>query len=224
MDRKHVLEALQQARTQSPKRKFNQTFDFVINLKGIDVKKENQRINAFVVLPHTRGKKVKITALVGKELLPKAKELCDHTIPVDNFKTLDKKQIAKLSQESDFFIAQANIVPQIASTFGKALGARGKMPSPKAGGIIQPTTTDLAPIIQKLQKTVKVETKNEPTIKAPVGSEAMKDDEIADNILAVYHHVLPLLAQEAQNVKSSLVKLTMGKPAFIGAGEKKVKK
>ena len=110
---------------------------------------------------------------------------------------------------------------KIASTFGKVLGPRGLMPSPKAGCVVAPAS-DLKVIIEKLQKTVRLETKNEPTIKVPVGSEAMKDEDIADNVLAVYNTILAGLPQERANIKSVVLKLTMGKPVFLGEKQQPV--
>lgn len=224
MEKQDILVALQEARKNAPQRKFTQTVDFILNLKNVNVKKEEERINTFLNLPHPKGKKVFVTALVGKELVTKAKESCDRTVVVDEFAKLDKKALKTIAQETDFFIAQASVVPQVASTFGKILGPRGKMPNPKAGGIVPPTIPSLKPVVEKLQKTVKLETKNEPTVKTSVGVESMKDEEIAENYLTVYQHVLSLLPQEKHNVKSVLVKLTMGKPVLVTEQKAREKK
>ncbi|MEM4257059.1 MAG: 50S ribosomal protein L1, partial [Candidatus Diapherotrites archaeon] len=56
MDKKQVLEALAFARAKSKKRKFEQTFEFIINFKGIDFKKAENRIDLEVRLPHSNGK------------------------------------------------------------------------------------------------------------------------------------------------------------------------
>lgn len=218
MDKKEILETITKLRASSKKRKFQQTFDLIINLKGLDLKKEDQKILTFLKLPHTKGKKVKVTALVGKELSTKAKEACDNVILKDNFRSLEKKEIKKIASKTDFFIAQANVMPDVAKAFGRVLGPRGLMPNPKAGCVLPPTG-EVKPIVANLQKTVRLETKNELTVKTAIGTEEMKDEEIADNALAIYNSVLHSLPQEKNNIVNSILKLTMSKPFVIGAKE-----
>ena len=214
MQKARILEGIKKARESSEKRKFTQMFDLIFNLKDMDLKREADKINTFLTLPHTLGKRVRIGALVGEELSTKAKSVCDAVVVQDQFKKLDKKAIKKLAEQMDFFIGQADIMPQIAGAFGKILGPRGKIPNPKAGCIIPPTADPKA-IVERLQKVVKAETKNELTIKLRVGSEKMSDDELADNILACYNGILAALPQEKNNLKSMILKLTMGKPVHI---------
>lgn len=223
MDKQDILNTIKSVRENSPKRKFTQNFDIIINLKNIDFKKEDQKINTFLSLPHSLGKKIRTTALIGQELVLKAKESCNKSIVSDDFKKLDKKSIKKLSEETDFFIAQANIMPQVAAAFGKILGPRGKMPNPKAGCVVPPTA-DLKPIVDKLQKTIRLETKNEPVIKSIVGTENLKDEQLAENILSIYNNLLTILPQEKNNIKNIILKLTMGKSFVIQEKEKKIKK
>ncbi len=220
MDKKTILNALQRTRENAAKRKFVQSFDLIFNLRQLDLKKETDKVNAFIAVPYALGKKITTTALVGPELSIKAKEACSHVVLSEEFKTIDKKKVKKLARETDFFIAQATVMPQVAAAFGKVLGPRGKMPNLKAGCVVPPTA-DLKPLIEKLQKTVHVETKNEPTLKLRIGAESLKDEEVAENIFAVYNTVLHALPQEKQNIKNVMLKLTMGKPVVIAEEEKK---
>ena len=215
MDKKDILTAIQEVRKTSPKKKFTQSLDLIINLKDLNLKRETDKVNTFFQFPFSNGKKVKICALVDQALVNTAKKNCDHVILTEAFNSLDKKQIKKLGSDYDYFVAQANIMPAIAKAFGKTLGPKGKMPNPKAGCVVQPTE-DLTPVVKKLQNTVKLETKNELAVKVRAGTEAMKDEELADNIFAVYDKVIHSVPQEMQNVKNVMIKLTMGKPVLIG--------
>ena len=67
----------------------------------------------------------------------------------------------------------------MAGVFGKILGARGKMPNPKAGCVV-PGTANLEPLVARLKNTVRLATKNDPIIRLSIGDEKMKDDDIAD--------------------------------------------
>src|SRR3989338_5004403 len=139
MEKEELQSALQKARDISDKRNFKQSFDLVINLKGLDMKKQEHNVDAFITLPHARGKKTKVCALVGAELFEQAKSVCDFAILSDTFeKYKEKKEIKKLANSYDFFIAQANIMPKVATTFGRIFGPRGKMPNPKSGGVVPP--------------------------------------------------------------------------------------
>jgi len=214
MEKKHFIQALENLRKEAPKRNFSQTFDIIINLKEIDLKKPDHQVNMFLNLPHNRGKKVRVGALVDSELSTKAKDACDVVVMKDDFSDYDKKKIKQLVHKVDIFIAQATIMPAVATTFGKTLGPLGKMPNPKSGCVVPPTA-DLKPLVEKLQKLTKLETKSEKCVKTFVGSDKMKDDELADNLNAIYSAVLNSLPQGKDNIKNVLIKLTMSKPVEV---------
>lgn len=214
MNKQQILNTLKIVRENSKKRNFNQTIDLIINLKQLDLKKEDHKQDHFLTLPFERGKKVKVCALVNQELLKEAKTNCDHVILNEDFSKLKKSEIKKIVNECSFFIAQANLMTEVAKTFGKILGPKGKMPNPKAGCVV-PGNANLKPLIIKLQKTLRVTTKGEPIIKIPIGTEAMKDEELVENVLFVYSHLEGVLPQGKNNVKNVLLKTTMGKPIKI---------
>jgi len=212
--RKDVLEALKKLR-QEKKRNFSQTIDLIINVKDLDLKKTENQIDAFITLPHA-FKKRKVCALIGPESLEDAKKICDEVILKEDFKQYakDKKLIKKLVKNFDFFIAQADVMVNVASAFGKVLGPKGKMPNPKAGAVFPPKTP-IKPIYDKLQRMVQLRIKTVLTAQLPVSTEAMKDEEIADNIISIYDYLMHHLPNEEKNIKSVFVKLTMSKPLRI---------
>ena len=216
MDKEQIQAALAKAKDISDKRNFKQTYDLIINLRGLDLKKQEHQIDAFITLPHSRGKKVKVCALVGAELEEQAKSIFDSTILSDNFeKYKDKKEIKKIANSFDFFIAQANIMPKVATTFGRVFGPRGKMPNPKSGGVVPPNA-NLKPLYEKFQRTIRATNKTSPLIQCPIGTEDMNPDDVAENALTVYNSLLQLLPNEKHNIKDIYVKLTMGKPIKVG--------
>lgn len=219
MEKKDILEALKSLREASVKRNFSQSVDLILNVKGIDVKKETEKIDHFITLPFERGKKVKICALVDKQLEKNAKENCDYVILSEEFPRYSKnaKEIKTIANDCSFFIAQVNIMAEVAKTFGKVLGPRGKMPNPKAGCVV-PGTVDLKPLVQRLQKLTRLITKNEPTIKVSIGYESSKDEELAENALAVYNSIITDLPDGKNSIKSVILKFTMSKPYELGKG------
>ncbi len=215
MDKKQFIEAIQALKA-LPKRKFKQTYDFIINLKQLDLKKPEEQIETWVKLPFDKGKPTKIGALVGPELQESAKTNCDLVIMHDKFPNYaaNKKEVKKIARQFDYFIAQANIMPDVAKTFGRVFGPRGKMPNPKAGCVVPPNA-NLKTLTENLRKTIKVSAKLQPSVKVMVGKEDMLDEQVADNIMAVYSSVLQKLPQEKNNIKSVLLKLSMSQPVTI---------
>jgi len=220
MDKELIATTLKKIKENSPKRNFKQSVDLIINLKGLDLKKTDHNVNMFVILQHDTGKKISVCAFVGPEMESKAKESCDEVILQEQFERFKgKAEIKKLANKHDFFIAQASIMPKVATVFGRFLGPKGKMPNPKIGSVLPPNA-NIKPLYDKLRMTVNLVTKNEPTIKCSVGKEDM-DDKVIDNILTVYNSIIQKLPNEIQNVKSVLLKLTMGPAFVIGKKEEK---
>ena len=216
MDKEQIQAAISKAKDTSEKRNFRQSFDLIINLKGLDLKKQEHQIDTFVTLPHARGKKVKVCALVGAELESQAKGIFDSVISSDNFdKYKDKKEVRKVANSFDFFVAQANMMPKVATTFGRVLGPRGKMPNPKSGAVVPPNA-NLKPLYEKFQRTVKASAKSAPLIQCPIGTEDMSIEDIAENALTVYNSLIQALPNEKHNIRDIYVKLTMGKPVKVG--------
>jgi len=90
------------------------------------------------------------------------------------------------------------------------------MPNPK-GGCIVPPKGAIKPIVDKLQKTVRLIVKNnEPAVRCAIGKESMKDEQIADNFMAAYTALVNSLPMHDQNVKNVSLKLTMSKPIIVG--------
>lgn len=216
MEKEQIQAALAKAKENSKKRNFRQSYDLIINLKGIDIKKQDHQVDIFITLPHSKGTKAKICALVGPELEEQGKGICDSVILSDNFdKYKDKKEIKKIADSFDFFIAQANIMPKIATAFGRVFGPRGRMPNPKSGCIVPPNA-NLKPLYEKLQRTVRASVKSAPMIQCSIGAEDMNPNEVAENALAVYSSLLQALPNEKHNIKEVYIKLTMGSPVKVG--------
>ena len=220
MDKKAVLTALKKARETSKKRNFKQTFDLIVNLKSYDLKKTDSLVDFYVSLHYSKGKKTKVCALVGPELKEQAEEACEFMIPSSEFDSYsqDKKKTKKLADSYDYFVAQATVMPKLATAFGRVFGPRGKMPNPKAGCVVPPNA-NLKALHQRLQKLLRVSAKIESIVQCPVGSEDMPDAEIIDNVHNVYDHLLQHLALGKNNVRSAYIKLTMG-PSVSLFGDK----
>jgi large subunit ribosomal protein L1 len=214
LDKTKVIESLKKLKTDAKKRNFTQSVEVVFSLKNLDIKKNDQQVDFFANIPHTRGRPVKVCALVGPELKDEATKVCDKVIVQSEFAQFDKKKAKELANQFDYFIAQANIMGPIATAFGKIFGPRSKMPNPKAGCIVPPKAT-LQPVYDKLQKTVRVQAKTQLQVQCRVGTQETSEEELADNITSLYTQLANQLPNHDQNIKATHVKLTMSKPVKV---------
>ncbi|MBT5022533.1 50S ribosomal protein L1 [Candidatus Woesearchaeota archaeon] len=216
MNKENIKEALKKLKESSKKRNFNQSIDLIINLRGINIKKNEEQVDLFVTLHYPKGKITKICGIVGPELKDNAKEACDLVITAADFGKYEgnKKELKKLANNYDFFVAQANVMPKIAQIFGKVFGPKQKMPNPKAGCVVPPNA-NMAALVEKLQKTVRVKAKTQLGIQCIIGNEAQNEDEVIDNIITTYNAIIHHLPHEESNIREVLIKLCMSKPIAI---------
>ncbi|MFA6889160.1 MAG: hypothetical protein WC254_06715 [Candidatus Woesearchaeota archaeon] len=215
MDKAKILDTVKKLKADSKKRKFKQNVEVIITLQGLNLKKPEEQVEFFVTLPHVRGKSVKVCALIGPELKEEATKVCDKVILQQEFvEYADKKKAKQLASEYDYFIAQANIMGQIAGTFGKIFGPRGKMPNPKAGCVVPPKGA-LKPLYDRLQKTLKVSAKTQLQVQCRIAHEGEEDAQIAENVEYLYSQLLQHLPNHDKNIKQVFLKLTMSKPIKV---------
>ena len=206
MELKKQLEQALEELKQSKKRKFNQTVDLIVNLQKIDLKKVN--INVFAGLPH----KIKEKKIAG--FLEVKNDEIDTITPEEFKKYSNKKNLKKLIKTYDFFIAQASLMPKIATTFGRALGPAGKMPSPQLGIITNADNKTVSELKNKINASIKIKIK-EASIKVPIGKQDMKNENLIENILSTYNTVIKNLPRDKENIKNLEIKFTMSKPIKI---------
>ena len=187
-------------------RKFVQTVDLIVNLQKFDVKKD--LVNVFTQLPH-KIKDKKICAF----LTSKNKGV-DTVTDVEFKKYSDKKELKKLERNYDFFIAQASLMPKVATTFGRVLGPAGKMPSPQMGIIPEADDKLISELKERINQNVRIRSK-EASIKLGIGKQNMKEADLTENAVAVYNALLKALPRGIDNIKNVELKLTMGKPHKI---------
>lgn len=204
-----LLETLKKVRENSKQRKFSQTIDMTINLVDIDMKKPESKIQESVELPHPLTKKTRICVIGTGELAMKAKQAgVDLVIEKDELNNIatDKKRQRELANTYDFFICEAPLMPLVGKSLGAVLGPRGKMPTPV------PPNANIADQINRHQKLAIIRLKSTPLIQNRVGTEDMKDEQIAENITAIIRRLEGKLKRGIKNIKSITLKTTMGKP------------
>jgi len=212
LDKKTIVDAVKQAKEQSGGKKFNQTIDLILNIKEVDMKAPEGKIQAVVELPHATVKPNKVLVVASGELAMKARQSnADKVIERGDLEALagKKKELRKLANEYDVFISEAPIMAMVGKTLGPVLGPRGKMPIPV------PPNADIVELLKKHRKTVVVRMRTQPIIQVSVGSEAMSEDDLFDNVQAVLRFLEGKLKRGLKNVKNVYIKTSMGLPVKI---------
>ncbi len=212
LDTKAFLESIKQAKEKSNKRNFSQSIELIVNLRDIDMKKPEGKIQERIELPHDLGKQTKICVFASGELALKAKRAgADLVMERRELEALagDKKRRKALAQTYDFFIAEAPFMPLIGKILGSALGPKGRMPTPV------PPTANIAEHIKKYRKTVTLRLRGQPVLQCRIGTDEMSEEQVVENIRAVLGRLEGKLKRGFRNVESIYIKTTMGPPVKI---------
>jgi len=211
-----VLESLKRIR-EEPKRNFVQSYDLVFNFTAVDFKKPDKRINAEVQLPHGRGKELKTVLFAKKALASDAKGLVDKIVTEEELADLNKALAKKLASDYDVFISEPTLMAVIGKNLGTVLGPRKKIPKP-----VPANAKAIPALVEKLKKTVIASNKarGDYALHSVIGTQALSDEQVAENVMAVYNAIVAQLEQGVMNLKSVYLKTSMGSPVRLG--EKKL--
>lgn len=199
-----ILQTIKGLREKSKKRNFLQTFDLIIVLRELDIRKPENRFSEDIVLPNGRGKEAKVVVFSDT-----IKDLDCEILNSTDIQNLgkNKREIRKLISTTDFFLAEPQLMPLIGKFFGQFLSPRGKMPKVIVG--------DVKKLVEDYKKSVRVKIKDSPVIQCMIGSEQMKDEKVVENIEAVLNFLETKLPKGKRNIDKVLIKLTMGKPIKV---------
>jgi large subunit ribosomal protein L1 len=200
METKGIEEAIREV--SQKKRKFVQGFDLIINLKGIDLKKPENKFSKNMALPYSRGKDIAVAVI--SDSIPDALTKKDiEGLGKDRTKAKD------IIKKYEFFLCEAPLMPLVGKVLGRYLGPKGKMP------VILPPGADPDKMIKELKKSVRVGIRDSPTIHVPVGREDVDPAHVKGNIEKVIEEVKKSLPAKVQ-IKNIYLKLTMSRPVRIG--------
>lgn len=213
LDRNTILAAVKEAKEKSKKRNFTQSVELILNLKDIDMKSPGGKIQELIELPYYPLEKPnKICVIASGELALKARKAkADLVVERADLEGVagKKRELRKIANEYDFFIAEAPLMPLVGKILGPVLGPRGKMPVPV------PPTADITSVIEKHRKTIIVRMRNQPILQCHVGIESMKEEEIAENVQTVLRVIEGKLKKGMKNIKLASIKTSMGTPVSI---------
>lgn len=209
---KAIFKAISEIKQKSKKRNFKQSVELILNLRDINLKKPENRINELVELPHSPVEDVRITVFATGDLALRARDtgVC-RVLERDALITLakDKKNSKKLINETDFFLAETTLMALVGKSLGTILGPRGKMPTPI------PPTAPIETIINRHQRLVRLRVRDQLVTQCRVGTEDMADTLLVDNIQAVFTRFEQRLPKGFKNIRRAYVKTSMGPTSKI---------
>jgi len=212
LPKESLLNAVEEMKKNSPKKKFKQAIELVIRLKDIDLKKQESKISETIVLPNPPEKPVKVCFIATGDLAVRAKRGgADLVLGRDELDALgrEKKEARKIVREYDQFVSEAPLMPLVGKTLGPVLGPRGKMPVPVPPNVV------VEDVLARQRRTVRVRVRDQPVIQCRVGTEDMASEKIVENVQAVVTAIEGKLERGLGNIGSVMVKATMGSPVKV---------
>jgi large subunit ribosomal protein L1 len=201
-----IVEAVSRALDEAPPRNFRETVDLAVNLRDLDLNDPANRVDESVVLPSGTGQDTRIVVFASGETALRAEDVADDVLGSDELEELgDDQDAAKdLAGETDFFVAEANLMQDIGRYLGTVLGPRGKMPTP-----LQPDD-DVVEVVNRMKNTVQIRSRDRRTFHTRVGAQDMSADEISENIDVIVRRLEAELEKGPLNIDTIYVKTTMG--------------
>jgi len=202
-------------------RKFDETIDFIINLKDINLNDPKQRIDKEILLPNNilTGDKPNVCVIASDEILMEAKNLGLDTIDSDGLISLnneEKKAKKKFVKKYDFFIVEDKMMPSVARYLARFLGPLGKMPKPFPSGYgIISNPDDLQVAIDRYLKIIRIQLKKQLIIQVKIGKKSMEKEQVFENMKAIVDYIADQMPHKYNNIKSMFLKTTMGHPIKI---------
>ncbi|HQT44797.1 MAG TPA: hypothetical protein PLO51_02375 [Candidatus Micrarchaeota archaeon] len=210
MEKSKFAQAVKLALEDKGKKKFKQSVELIMNFRGINFSKPENRLNIDVVLPKGKGKHQKVVVFAETTVALEAKNAgAEEVIDGPGIPKLvaDHSRLKNLVKESEF-LAQPSLMVLVGKNMGQALGAKGKLPKPIVG-------ISTSEAIKQARSRVKISSKGKylPVAQCLVGSEDMSPEDILENIDSVYERVKAKVSEPS--IKSVYVKLSMGKAVKV---------
>ena len=201
-----IEQAVSSALEDAPPRNFRETVDLAINLRDLDLDDPSNRVDTGVVLPEGTAQETSIVVFAEGETALRAEDAADDVLDGDDLEELgdDDDEAKDLADETDFFIAEQNMMQNIGRYLGTVLGPRGKMPEP-----LDPDD-DVVEVVNRMKNTVQLRSRDRRTFHTRVGAEDMDAENIAGNIDVILRRLHAELEKGPLNIDSVFVKTTMG--------------
>ncbi|MFX1496544.1 MAG: hypothetical protein ACFFBH_03355 [Promethearchaeota archaeon] len=202
-------------------RNFDESIDFIVNLKDLNLNDPKQRIDKEILLPNNVliSEKPNVCVVASDEILLEAKNLGLDTLDEEGLVRLnneEKKYKKKFVKKYDFFIVEDKMMPNLARYLARFLGPVGKMPKPFPSGYgIISSPEDLKVAVDRYLKAIRIQLKKQPQIQVKIGKKSMEKKEVIENLKTVVDYIAEQMPHKYNNIKSMYLKTTMGHPVKI---------
>lgn len=191
--------------------KTNPTIELVMHL-GIDPRQADQALRGSISLPHGIGVSRKVIAFCEGDDVAAAIEAGASEAGSDEL----IKKIQDGWMDFDVAISTPAMMKKV-SRLGRVLGPQGKMPSPKAGTVVDGIAAAVAEF-----SAGKVEYRNDDggNLHVPVGKCGFEADKLVENIEAFMTHVRKLRPASAKGtyIRKVCLSATMSPSVEVAAG------
>jgi large subunit ribosomal protein L1 len=210
LNNQQLAELVKKGKDQSKEAKFTQSVEVMITLKEVDPKKTDLNINEIVYLPHPTSKQARLCFIGSGDVALRAKnakvDLVIDPSQLENYGG-NKRDAKKLARSYDFFLADTALMPRVGKVLGQALGPKGKIPTPV------PPNASIEAMVTRMRTAVRVRSRGSLGVMAKVGDSKLTEQQLAENILSMITAIVKKLPNGDKNIKTIMVKTTMGKPA-----------
>jgi large subunit ribosomal protein L1 len=183
--------------------KFDETVDLAIRL-GVDPRRADQMVRGSVLLPHGRGRVVRVLAFAKGEKEKEALEAGADYVGAEDL----VERISAGWLEFDRAVATPDVMGLV-GRIGKILGPRGLMPNPKSGTV----SFEIGKVVSEV-KAGKVEFRVDKNgnIHIPIGKVSFPVDSLMENAVAVFDTVIRAKpsSSKGQYIRGASVVSTMG--------------
>jgi large subunit ribosomal protein L1 len=192
--------------------KFDESVEIAVNL-GVDPKRADQMIRGTVVLPHGRGKTVRVLVMCKPEREEEAtKAGADYAGLADYV-----EKIKEGWADIDVIIATPDVMSEVGK-LGKVLGPKGLMPNPKAGTV----TFNVGDAVKEVKAgRVEFRVDKNGILHLSIGKASFEEKKLQENIEEFMRTVIRMkpTAAKGQYIKGITISSTMGPGVKVDKNE-----
>ena len=189
------------------KRNFLESIELQVGLKDYDPKKD-KRFSGSMKLPNVCKEKWKICVIGDAKHVEEAKAEGLDAIDMDGLKKFnkDKKIIKKWAKKYDLLLATDTLSRKIPRVCGPTLNKIGMFPK------VITHNEKLSDKLYEIKTSVKFQLKKVICMAVAIGNVEQTEEQIETNLIMAVNFLISLLKKGWNNIKSLVVKTTMGKP------------
>lgn len=205
---REAVRAIQKRSLVDKKRKFVETIELQVRLKGYNIQKDKRFIGQ-MKLPYVIRPNLRI-GILGDQLHNEQAQAAG--IPFYDTQTLtnfnkEKKTIKYWAKKHHLFLASENVIKTLNRTLGPNFNKTGKFPAPIR------TSERVADVVEDTKKTVKFRLRKSIAFGFPVANVNLTEDQIVANVMTATNYLVTLLKKQWQSIGAIKLHSTMGGPS-----------